>query len=60
MEIYQMTDITKCPGRGENGEECPLRDKCWRYLAPADPYAQSWTAPSRVGDDCDIYFPIKD
>lgn len=24
-----MTDITKCPGDG-----CPLRDKCWRYLAP--------------------------
>jgi hypothetical protein len=55
-----MTDITKCTGKGMFGEECPLRDKCWRYLAPADPYAQSWTAPVNIGDDCDIYFPIKD
>jgi hypothetical protein len=35
-----MTNITKCTGKGMFGEECPNRNKCWRYLAPPDPYAQ--------------------
>jgi len=25
-----MTDISKC-----NGSGCPLKEKCWRYLAPS-------------------------
>lgn len=53
-----MTDITKCPGKSADGTECSVRDTCWRYLAPPDPYAQSWTCPDKAGKDCDIYFPI--
>ena len=34
-----MSDITKCDGEG-----CPLRSSCWRFLAPADPQWQSWFA----------------
>lgn len=33
-----MTDIAKCG----NGETCPAKDLCWRWLAPADPIAQDY------------------
>lgn len=32
-----MSDISKC-----KGGNCPLADKCWRYLAPAEPLYQSY------------------
>lgn len=32
-----MTDITKC-----NNFDCPLKQTCWRYLAPTSEY-QSWS-----------------
>lgn len=32
-----MADITKCKGDG-----CPVKDKCYRYTAPTNPYAQSY------------------
>ena len=32
----KMTDIIKC-----NRQDCPIKKKCWRYMAPADG-AQSW------------------
>lgn len=33
-----MTDINKC-----GNSTCPLREKCWRWLAPATALWQSWT-----------------
>jgi len=31
-----MPDITMC-----HGDDCPLKNKCYRYTAYADPYGQS-------------------
>lgn len=31
-----MADITKC-----KGEDCPLKESCYRYTAPYDKYRQS-------------------
>lgn len=36
-----MSDISKCKGETEVGV-CPLRDKCYRFLASADPKYQSY------------------
>lgn len=32
-----MSDISKC-----SNAECPLKDKCWRWLAPSNSYAQAF------------------
>ena len=36
-----MADITMC-----RDKDCPIKSKCWRYLAPANEYAQSIFAES--------------
>lgn len=41
-----MTDITKCTGETASNRACPLRQKCWRYKAPADNYGQAYMFPS--------------
>ena len=33
-------DIAKC-----NGENCPKKNKCWRFTAPADELWQSYFTP---------------
>lgn len=43
-----MTDISKC-----DGEDCPLKDKCYRYTAPSDDLYQSWVEPAYKDGDCD-------
>ena len=46
-----MTDICKC-----NGENCTLKDKCYRYVCEADKFYQAWFAETpRDEDDC-AYF----
>ena len=52
--IYTMTDITKC-----KGEDCPLRENCWRYKAPADDLYQSWFVDIPFEDgECEHYWEI--
>lgn len=36
-----MTDITMC-----KGINCPLKEKCYRYLAPANEYWQAYFVES--------------
>jgi len=49
-----MSDITKCRGTG-----CDQRETCWRYLAPADPLRQSWSAFDSTPKPCAHYWPIE-
>lgn len=51
-----MTDIAKCAGK-----DCPQRETCRRYTAPADPVHQSWSSfdADRKGASCDGYWPIR-
>lgn len=39
-----MPDITKCPGGG-----CPVRDHCYRFLAPDKGKHQSWMPLPKYG-----------
>lgn len=51
-----MDDIAKC-----RGTDCPQRDECRRYTAPASE-RQSWSSwdadLARNGGRCDGYWPI--
>lgn len=51
-----MADITKC-----KDEDCPVKNKCYRYTADADELCQSYfiETPSKIVDGkftCDAYW----
>lgn len=49
-----MADITMC-----EGTDCPLKDKCYRYLAPKNPYRQSYFVNAPIkNSNCDYYWEI--
>lgn len=48
-----MTYISKCFGK-----DCPLRDTCWRYLAPAGDFFQSYL-DIQYKPDCSHYWEVK-
>ena len=50
-----MVDYTKC-----QDETCPLRDKCYRYMAHSNEAWQSYFMHSpREGDECREFVKIK-
>lgn len=50
-------DITKC-----SGENCPVKEECYRFTAPADEFRQSYflTSPIKTTEegklDCEHYW----
>lgn len=51
-----MADITKC-----TGDKCPIKTKCYRFLAPADNEWQSFFSELPYDfekDDCDYFWHI--
>ena len=47
-----MADITMC-----KGINCEQRGTCYRYLANANPYAQSYFSETPIKDgECDMYW----
>lgn len=47
-----MADISKC-----EGENCDVKENCYRYLAEANPNRQSFIKPTEPGFDCEFYWP---
>ena len=51
------TDITKCLGT-----DCPIKNKCVRYITPADEHCQAYfaTPPGKMDDEeifvCDMFW----
>lgn len=48
-----MPDITKCIN-----EECPIKDKCWRFTSPNSMYQAVSTF--KYEDGCRYYWPNSD
>jgi hypothetical protein len=50
-----MADITKCPGN-----DCPVKNKCYRYTAPASArQSYFWNIPGKTEDNkftCSMYW----
>lgn len=49
-----MSDISMC-----SGNNCPLKENCYRFLAAPNPYRQSYfTEPpfNKVIEDCDYFW----
>jgi len=52
-----MSDITMCEGL-----ECPLKEKCYRYTAPANEYWQAYFAeiPYDIeSEECEHYWDVQ-
>lgn len=62
--MTDMTDIAKCDGQVPNSIlpavseawVCPVRETCWRYLAPTGPL-QVYIMPGEPGKECPYYLP---
>ena len=42
--------VAKC-----NGEDCKLKEKCYRYTKEPHPYWQTYIAPTEQGEDCEYF-----
>lgn len=50
-----MPDISMCEGK-----DCPLKDKCYRFIATPDKYHQSYfTEPPYENDKCEYFISIE-
>jgi len=49
-----MPDITMC-----QDNECPIRNKCYRFTAIPSKYGQYYGQFEREGDKCGDFYPIK-
>lgn len=49
-----MADITKC----NPGTNCPHKEKCYRFTAPADEYRQTYFVEPPIKEDktCDMFW----
>ena len=51
-----MADLAKCAGK-----DCPQRETCRRFTAPAADTWQAWASwdADRKGANCDGYWPLR-
>jgi hypothetical protein len=51
-----MVDVCKC-----EGNDCPLKEKCYRFVSHPDPIGQSYflEPPFKIKKECTFYWPIK-
>lgn len=50
-----MVDIAMCKRK-----DCPRRMKCFRYIADAEEFYQSYIMPEHTGKDCEHYWQCRD
>jgi len=51
-----MPDITMC-----RGDDCPLKEQCYRYKAKPDEYLQSYfVTPPYIDNTCDRFWKMKE
>jgi hypothetical protein len=46
-----MSDITKC-----EGDECPMKESCYRFTAPAEEYQSYFVEPPIKDGKCHMYW----
>lgn len=49
-----MVDIAMCRRR-----DCDRRLTCFRYLADAEEFYQSYIEPNKIGEECEAYWQVK-
>lgn len=49
-----MVDIAMC-----RRQDCPKRMKCFRYIADAEEFYQTYLANDKIGDECEMYWQVR-
>lgn len=52
---FLMPDIAMC-----NGEDCPVKENCWRYLAPPDHFQSYFAHPPATEEGCDYFWDVNE
>ena len=42
------------------GGECPVRENCWRYIAPADRWQSYIETPPFTEEGCDYFWDVNE
>jgi hypothetical protein len=50
-----MPDIAMC-----SGGECPIKENCWRYMAPASRWQSYFAAPPCDEEGCDYFWDMNE
>lgn len=50
-----MSDIAMC-----KGGECPIRENCWRYIAPASRWQSYIETPPFTEEGCDYFWDVNE
>lgn len=52
-----MADITMCFGKDDKGQDCVLRNDCYRFTAPENPHWQAYFVESPwFNNNCEMYY----
>jgi hypothetical protein len=52
---HLMPDIAMC-----TGGECPVKENCWRYMAPPDRYQSQFAAPPCTDEGCEYFWDMNE
>lgn len=52
---HLMPDIAMC-----TGDDCPVKENCWRFLAPPDRYQSQFAAPPHTEEGCEYFWDINE
>lgn len=50
-----MPDIAMC-----EGAECPIKENCWRYMAPADRWQSYFGTPPFTEEGCEYFWDMNE
>lgn len=50
-----MPDIAMC-----NGDDCPVKENCWRYMAPANRWQSYFAAPPCNEEGCEYFWDMNE
>lgn len=52
---HLMPDIAMC-----QGDECPVKEHCWRYMAPPDRYQSQFATPPYTEEGCEYFWDMNE
>jgi hypothetical protein len=50
-----MADIAMC-----QGDQCPIKEDCWRYMAPASRWQSYLATPPYAKDGCEYFWDMNE
>jgi hypothetical protein len=55
LNRHLMPDIAMC-----TGDECPVKENCWRYMSPSDRYQSQFASPPYTEAGCEYFWDMNE